>query len=143
MASASTPSANEPAKDLILVHSVELKPMIKSHFSVRMLSSSISDAAFASVYFEKTRLKKLMIMTIIITTSNRKKTFTSKMKRGDLGTVDRFSKKYGNKGRAFNTCTPKVKSRCLSVSDAISLHHSLQNHHQYFTFLWLNLGIGH
>ena len=29
MASASTPSANEPAKELILVHTVELKPLIK------------------------------------------------------------------------------------------------------------------
>ena len=29
MASASTPSANEPAKDLILVHTVQLKPMIQ------------------------------------------------------------------------------------------------------------------
>ena len=29
MASASTPSTNEPAKDLILVHTVQLKPMIK------------------------------------------------------------------------------------------------------------------
>ena len=29
MASASTPSANEPAKDLILVHTVQLKPIIK------------------------------------------------------------------------------------------------------------------
>ena len=30
MASASTPSANEPAKDLILVHTVQLKPMKKA-----------------------------------------------------------------------------------------------------------------
>ena len=34
--SASTPSANEPANDLILVHTVQLKPMIKAHFSGRM-----------------------------------------------------------------------------------------------------------
>ena len=39
MASASTPSANEPAKDLSLVHTVQLKPMIKSQISGRMLSS--------------------------------------------------------------------------------------------------------
>ena len=56
MASASTPSANEPAKDLILVHTVQLKPMIKAHFSGRMVSSGISDVVFASVYSEKTRL---------------------------------------------------------------------------------------
>ena len=62
MASASTPSANEPAKDLILVHSVQLKPMIKAHFSGRMISSGISDVAFASVHSEKTRLKKLIMI---------------------------------------------------------------------------------
>ena len=54
MASASTPSANEPAKDLILVRTVQLKPMIKAQMSGRMVSSGISDVAFASVYSEKT-----------------------------------------------------------------------------------------
>ena len=43
MASASTQSANEPAKDLIIVHIVQLKPTIKAHFSGRMVSSGISD----------------------------------------------------------------------------------------------------
>ena len=62
MASASTPSANEPAKDLTLVHTVQLKPMIKSTF----LSSGINDVVFASVYSEKIRLKKLMMKMIII-----------------------------------------------------------------------------
>ena len=54
MASASTQSANEPAKDLILVHTVQLKLMIKAHFSGRMVSSGISDVAFASLCSEKT-----------------------------------------------------------------------------------------
>ena len=53
MVSASTPSANEPAKDLILIHTVQLKQMIKAQAS-------------ASVQSEKTRLKKLMKMIIII-----------------------------------------------------------------------------
>ena len=66
MASNSTPSANEPAKDLILVHTVQLKPVLKAHFSARMVSSGISDVAIDSVHSEKTRLKKLMIMIIII-----------------------------------------------------------------------------
>ena len=35
MASASTPSANDPAMDHILVHTVQLKQMIKAHFSER------------------------------------------------------------------------------------------------------------
>ena len=59
MVSASIPSDNEPAKDLILVHTVQLKPMIKAHFSGRMVSSGISDVAFALI---KTYLKNLMIM---------------------------------------------------------------------------------
>ena len=63
MASATTPS-NEPAVDLILVHIVQLKLMIKAHSSGRMVSSGISDVVIASVYSEKTRLKKLMIIII-------------------------------------------------------------------------------
>ena len=63
MASASTP-ANEPAKDLILVHTVQLKPMIKTNFSGRMVSSGISYVAIASVHSEKTRLKKLIMIII-------------------------------------------------------------------------------
>ena len=35
MASARTPSANDPAKDLILVHIVQLKPMVKAQISGR------------------------------------------------------------------------------------------------------------
>ena len=50
MASASISSANEPSKDLILVHTVELKQMIKAQISGRMVSSGISDVALASVY---------------------------------------------------------------------------------------------
>ena len=46
MASASILSANEPAKDLILVHTVQPKPMIKTHFLGRMVSSGICDVAF-------------------------------------------------------------------------------------------------
>ena len=63
MTSASTPSDNEPVKELVLAlspHSM-LKPMIKAHFSGRMVSSGLRDVAFASVYSEKARLKKLMI----------------------------------------------------------------------------------
>ena len=39
MASDSTPSANESAKELILVHTVQLKPMIKAQISGIMVSS--------------------------------------------------------------------------------------------------------
>ena len=69
MVSASTPSANEKAKDVILVHTVQLKPMIKAQISGRMISSSISDVAIASVYSEKTRLKKLIMIIIIMNKS--------------------------------------------------------------------------
>ena len=65
MASASTPSANGPAKDLILVHTVQLKPVINAQISGRMVSSGISDVAFASVYAKKTRLKKLIIIIVM------------------------------------------------------------------------------
>ena len=80
MASDSTPSANEPAKDLILVHTVQLRSMIKAQISVRMVSSGISDVAIASVYSEKTHLKKLMKMMkmIIIIINITEKPFTSK-----------------------------------------------------------------
>ena len=69
MASASTTSANEPAKVLILVHTVQLKPMIKAQISGRMISSDISDVAFALVFSEKTCLKKLMKIIIIMNKS--------------------------------------------------------------------------
>ena len=39
--------------------------MIKAQISGRMVSSGISDVAFASVYSEKTRLKKCLIMIIM------------------------------------------------------------------------------
>ena len=41
MASASAPSAMELAKDLILVHTVQLKPMINAPSLGRMVSSGI------------------------------------------------------------------------------------------------------
>ena len=47
--------------DLTLVHAVQLKPTIKV-----MASIGISDVVTASVYSEKSRLKKLMMMKIII-----------------------------------------------------------------------------
>ena len=47
-------SVNEQAKDVILIHTVQLKPMIKAQISGRMISSGISDVAIASVYSEKT-----------------------------------------------------------------------------------------
>ena len=53
MASASTPSANEPVKDLIIVHTVQLKPIIKAHFSERIVSSGISDVVIASYTLRK------------------------------------------------------------------------------------------
>ena len=47
---------------------------IKAQISGRMASIGISDVVTASVYSEKTRIKKLMmmVMMIIIITSNRK-----------------------------------------------------------------------
>ena len=75
LASASTPSANEPVKDLILVHAVVIQQIIKAQISGRMVSSDISDVAITSVHSEKTRLKKCMMIMITIITE---KPFTSK-----------------------------------------------------------------
>ena len=44
------------------MHIVQLKPTIKAQISGRMASIGISDVVTASVYLEKTRLMKLMIM---------------------------------------------------------------------------------
>ena len=52
--------------DLILVHAVQLKPTIKLQISGRMSSIGISDVVTASVYSEKTRMKKLMKKMVII-----------------------------------------------------------------------------
>ena len=48
MASASTLSVNEPAKGLILVHTVNLKPIIKAQISENLVTSGISDVAMVS-----------------------------------------------------------------------------------------------
>ena len=64
----STPSAIDQAKDLILVHTVQLKPVIKAQTSGRMVSSGTSAVVITSVHSEKTRLKKMKIIII-----NRKK----------------------------------------------------------------------
>ena len=62
MASASTPSANEQTKDVVLVHTVQLKQIIKAQISGRMISSGISDVAIASLYTEKTHLKTIIMI---------------------------------------------------------------------------------
>ena len=61
MVSASIPSVNEPT-----VHTVKLKPIIKAQISGKLVSSGISDVATASVHFEKSRMKKLIMIMIII-----------------------------------------------------------------------------
>ena len=55
----------------ILVHTVQLKPMIKAQISGRMVSSGIGDVAIASVHSEKTCLKKCMMIMIIIISMNK------------------------------------------------------------------------
>ena len=80
MALASTPSANEQAKDVVLVHTVQLKPMIKAQISGRVISSGISDVAIASVYFEKTRLKILIMIIIIMNLSQETTVFGGRQK---------------------------------------------------------------
>ena len=52
--------------DFLLVHAVQLKPTIKVQISGRMESIGISDVVTASVYSEKSRMKKLMMKMVII-----------------------------------------------------------------------------
>ena len=54
---------------------VQLKPTIKVDISGRMASIGISDVVSASVYSEKTRMKKLMMMKrlLLLLLINRKK----------------------------------------------------------------------
>ena len=47
--------------DLVLIHTVLLKPIIKSHSLVKMVSSGKSDVVITSIHSDKTHLKKLMI----------------------------------------------------------------------------------
>ena len=65
---------------IILVHTVELKPMMKAQISGRLASIGISDVVTASVNSEKTCMKKCMmimiiIIIIIITIMNKKQRF--------------------------------------------------------------------
>ena len=52
----------KPAKDLVLVHTVQLKLTIKTQVSGRMISSGINYVAFVSIYFDKTSLRRLLIL---------------------------------------------------------------------------------
>ena len=55
---------------LIFVHTVQLIPTIKEQILGRMASIGISDVVTASVYSEKTRLKKLMLIMNKLQESN-------------------------------------------------------------------------
>ena len=72
MASASTPSVNEPTRDS--VHTVKLKPIIRAQISEKLLTSGISDVAITSAHSKKTRLKK-MIMIISMNKSQESMVF--------------------------------------------------------------------
>ena len=64
-------------KDLILVHTVQLKPTIKVQISGRMASIGISDVVTASVSSEETRMKKCMMsMVNIIINMNKSQEMT-------------------------------------------------------------------
>ena len=78
----------------ILVHTVKLKPIIKAQISGKLVTNGISDVASTSVHSEKTRLKKLIMIIIIIITE--KPLLVNE--KGDVGMTRHFSKEYGNKG---------------------------------------------
>ena len=50
-----------------LVHTVKLKPIVKAQISGKLVTSGISDVVIASIHSDKTRLKKMIMIIIIIT----------------------------------------------------------------------------
>ena len=52
-----------------LVHTVKLKPIIKVEISGKLVTSGIGDVVIASVHSEKTRMKKMIIIIIIMNKS--------------------------------------------------------------------------
>ena len=79
MASASTPSVNAPTR-ASFYHIVNLKPIIKAQISVKLATIGISDVVTASVYSEKTCLKKLMKIIIIMNKSQETTIFHGRQK---------------------------------------------------------------
>ena len=59
----------------VLVHSVDLKPIIKAQILGKLVTSGIGDVATASVQSEKTCLKKLIMIFIIIMNKSQETTF--------------------------------------------------------------------
>ena len=88
MASASTQSVNETTRALFSPHS-KAKANYKITNLRKLVDSSISDAAIVSVHSEKTHLKKLIMIIIIIimnksqemTVFGGRQKFTSAMKQ--------------------------------------------------------------
>ena len=67
MASANTPSVNEPAKaSFSTQYMVKLKPNIKGQISGKLVTSGLNDVAIVSVHSEKNRVKKMITIIIII-----------------------------------------------------------------------------
>ena len=66
LASASSQSANEPARTSFYSIQLGLKPIIKAQIPGKLVYSGISDVEVVTISSDKTRLKKLMIMIIII-----------------------------------------------------------------------------
>ena len=62
------------------MHAEKLKSMINAEISGKMLSSDISVVAFASVYSEKIRLKKMIMIIIIMNKSQELKVFPGRQK---------------------------------------------------------------
>ena len=53
-------------KGFILVHTVKLKPITKAQISGKLVTIGISDVVTASLHSEKTRMKKLIMIIIIM-----------------------------------------------------------------------------
>ena len=59
MESASTPYANKQARDVILVHTVQLKPMIRAQISGRVICNGINDVVIVLDFFEKKKSEEV------------------------------------------------------------------------------------
>ena len=64
----------------MLVHTVKLKPIIKAKVSGKLVTSGISDVAIASVHSEKTRMKKMIMISISMNKSQELTVFGGRQK---------------------------------------------------------------
>ena len=103
-----------------------------------MMSVSINDVVTASVYSEKTGLKKFIVIIIIM--NDRKKDLLVNDKRR----CKDFFKKYGKKGKAFNYLQSERYVK-MPACQRLMLHPYITTSEPSLIFYYrkLNSGVGH